>query len=303
MFNKWIAGVLPFMPKGFVWIFSKKYIAGAKVDDAIRVSRELNRKNMLSTIDVLGEFIETTEQAEVNKQEYLALIDRVCGESIDCSFSVKPTSFGLLIDRETCYRHLREIVSRAKEYKRMIRLDMEDSKCVDDELALFKRLYNEFPANVGIVLQVYLHRTYQDILDLSTFLNKKHPINVRLCKGIYVESPTVAFKDKEEIRKHYIDDLKLLIEKGFVPAIATHDKFLIKKSLEFIQTYQLNKSDYEFQMLYGVAESLRDQLVIEGHQMRVYVPYGQDWFGYSTRRLKENPKVVNHIMKSILHLG
>lgn len=163
MFNKFIAAILPYFPKKFIWIFSKSYISGETIDDAMRVSKELNSKNIKVTLDVLGEFIKTLEEAESNKKEYLNLIDVSFKNHIDGNFSLKPTSFGLLIDKEICYNHIREIVAKAASLNSFIRIDMEDSPCTDDEITLFRRLKAEFPANVGLVLQAYLKRTFNDI--------------------------------------------------------------------------------------------------------------------------------------------
>ena len=174
MFNKLIAAILPFFPKKIVWIFSKSYISGETIEDAMRVSRELNNKKITVTLDVLGEFIKTLDEAEENKKEYLNLIDITYKNQIDGNFSLKPTSFGLLIDKKACYTHIRDIVVKAASYKGFIRIDMEDSPCTDDEIELFRKLKSEFPANVGLVLQAYLKRTYSDLeamLDLNSQRN------------------------------------------------------------------------------------------------------------------------------------
>ena len=171
MFNKIIAAILPYFPKKFIWIFSRSYISGETIEDAMRVSKDLNSKNIKVTLDVLGEFIKTLDEAEANKKEYLNLIDVSYKNEIDGNFSLKPTSFGLLIDKEVCYNHIREIVAKAASYNGFIRIDMEDSPCTDDEIELFRRLKAEFPANVGLVLQAYLKRTLKDIkemLDLNS---------------------------------------------------------------------------------------------------------------------------------------
>jgi proline dehydrogenase len=303
MFNKIIAAILPYFPKKFIWIFSKSYISGETLDDAIRVSKELNTKKIKVTLDVLGEFIKTLAEAEENKKEYLNLIDISCKNRIDGNFSVKPTSFGLLIDKEICYKHIREIVAKAAECKGFIRIDMEDSPCTDDEIALFRRLKTEFPQNVGLVLQAYLKRTLKDMEEMLDLNTQQIPANYRLCKGIYVEHESIAFKKYEEINQHYLEDLEFLFRNKIYAGIATHDKPLIEGAYNLIKKYNVPKNMYEFQMLYGVTPKLRDSVVNAGHTMRIYVPFGKQWFGYSTRRLKENPKMASHIIKAIFYKG
>jgi len=303
MFNKFIASILPYFPKKFIWLFSKSYISGETIDDAMRVSKELNQNKMKVTLDVLGEFIKTLEEAEENKKEYLNLIDVTYKSGIEGNFSVKPTSFGLLIDREACYRHIREIVAKAASYNSFVRIDMEDSPCTDMEIELFRRLKREFPGNVGLVVQSYLKRTLNDLQDLSDLNSEEYPLNFRLCKGIYIEPETIAFKKYEEVNQHYIEDLEYMFKNKIYVGIATHDKPLVDGAYELIKKYNVPKNMYEFQMLYGVTPKLRESIVNDGHTMRVYVPFGVKWFGYSTRRLKENPKMASHIIKAIFYKG
>ncbi len=303
MFNKFIAAILPYFPKKFIWLFSRSYISGEKIEDAMRVSKELNSKKIRVTIDILGEFIKTLDEAEENKKEYLALIDTTYQNKIDGNFSLKPTSFGLLIDKEVCYGHIREIIQKVAGYNGFIRIDMEDSPCTDDEIELFRRLKSEFPGNTGLVLQAYLKRTYSDIENMLDLNSDKAPLSFRLCKGIYVEPASIAFKDHDEINKHYLKDLELIFRNKVHVGIATHDKELIDGAYRLIEKYNVPKNMYEFQMLYGVTPGLRDSIVNEGHDMRVYVPFGKQWFGYSTRRLKENPKMASHIIKAIFIKG
>jgi len=303
MFNKFIAAILPYFPKKFIWIFSRAYISGETIDDAMRVSKELNSKNIKVTLDVLGEFIKTLEEAEENKKEYLNLIDVSFKNHINGNFSVKPTSFGLLIDKEVCYTHIREIVAKAASLKSFIRIDMEDSPTTDDEIALFRRLKAEFPANVGLVLQAYLKRTYNDLEQMMDLNSPEIPVNYRLCKGIYVEHESIAYKKYEDINQHYLEDLEYIFKNKIYVGIATHDKPLIEGAYRLIKKYNVSKNMYEFQMLYGVTPRLRESIVNEGHNMRVYVPFGKQWFGYSTRRLKENPKMASHIIKAVFYKG
>lgn len=299
MFNKLIVALLPLMPKKLVWIFSKRYIAGTTIEDAIRVSKELNSKGIKVTIDLLGEFITDLKEAEENRETYLKIIDRIESEKIDGNYSLKPTSFGLLLDTDTCYRNIRQIVAKAAGYNSFIRVDMEDSPCTDRELELFRKLKNEFPNHVGLVFQAYMRRTLDDIRNLEDIHTPEAPLNFRLCKGIYVEPEAIAYKKYQEVNDHYLEDLDYMIRKGMYPGIATHDKPLVEGAYKLISKYNLPKDKYEFQMLHGVTPELRKSIVEKGHTMRVYVPFGKQWFGYSTRRLKENPKMASLIIKAL----
>ncbi|MCX6246647.1 MAG: proline dehydrogenase family protein [Bacteroidetes bacterium] len=299
MFQKLIAGMLPYMPKKLVWIFSRKYIAGETIEDAIRVSRELNSQGIKVTIDLLGEFISDLKQAEANRETYLQIIDRIQAEKIDGNYSLKPTSFGLLLDAGVCYQNIRQIVEKAAGYDNFIRVDMEDSPCTDLEIELFRKLKKEFPSHVGLVLQAYLRRTLDDIKNMEDLHSAAVPLNFRLCKGIYVEPEAIAFKKYQEVNDHYLADLDHIFSKGMYPGIATHDKPLVEGAYQLISKYKLPSTAYEFQMLYGVTPELRKSIVEKGHPMRVYIPFGKEWFGYSTRRLKENPKMATHIIKAL----
>jgi proline dehydrogenase len=296
MINKLIAWIIPFLPERFVWIFSKKYIAGKNFRDAARVVKQLNANGIVSTIDVLGEFLDNKEQAINFQKKYFSTIDKSAKSNLITSISVKPTMFGLLRDFDFCYETIREIIFRAKKHNYMVRIDMESSNCTDLELKLFEKLYLEFPANVGIVFQSYLKRTFSDLENLQNISIVDHPINIRLCKGIYIESANISFKKKKEINANFIKCLEFIFANRMYAAIATHDKSLIQNCLSLISQYKKNKDEYEFQMLWGVTPLLRNSIVNAGHTMRIYVPYGEHWFNYSTRRLKENPHLVRDII-------
>ncbi|HCC69653.1 MAG TPA: proline dehydrogenase [Bacteroidales bacterium] len=303
MFNRFIASILPYFPEKFVWIFSKPYVSGENAQDAIRVSREFNAQGIKVTFDVLGEFIKTMEEAETNKNEYLELIDLAEKEKIDGNYSIKPTSFGLLIDKEICYQHIREVVKKAAEYDNFIRIDMEDSPCTDMEIELYSKLKKEFPGYVGLVFQSYLKRTLDDVKGLMDIHSEEEPLNLRLCKGIYVEPAEIAFKKYEEVNENFLINLEYMLRNKIYVGIATHDKPLIDGAYKLIKKYNVPDDMYEFQMLYGVTPRLRQRIVDDGYIMRIYVPFGKDWFGYSTRRLKENPKMASHIIKAIFYKG
>jgi len=180
---------------------------------------------------------------------------------------------------------------------------MEDSPCTDLEIELFRKLKKEFPASVGLVLQAYLRRTLNDIKSLMDLNSEEHPLSFRLCKGIYIEPEAIAYKKYEEINKHFLEDLDFLLKNRVHVGIATHDKPLVEGAYKLLEKYRVQKDLYEFQMLYGVTPNLRESIVRDGHTMRVYVPFGKQWFGYSTRRLKENPKMASHIIKAIFYKG
>lgn len=291
--------MLPYFPKRFVWLFSRKYIAGESREDAMRVSKELNAMGMKVTIDVLGEFITNLDQAAENKKEYIELIEVVQQSNIDGNYSVKPTMFGLLIDKEIAYKYIREIVAKAASYGNFVRIDMEDSQCTDMEIELYRRLKKEFPKNVGLVVQAYLKRTSRDLEDLMDLHTKEIPLNYRLCKGIYIEPAEIAYKKYNEINRHFLDNLEFMLKNDIYVGIATHDLPLINGAYALIEKFKVPTTMYEFQMLFGVTPERRKSIVEKGHPMRVYVPFGNQWFGYSTRRLKENPKMAMHIIKAL----
>jgi proline dehydrogenase len=303
MFNQLLANALPYMPQKLIWIFSKRYIAGETIEDGLKACRQLNQQGIEVTVDLLGEFIKTIEQAEENKKQYIEIIERFTSEGIVGNFSLKPTMFGLLIDKEVCLANIEEVVKIAAEKKSFVRIDMEDSQCVDIEIELYRNLQQKYPANVGLVLQAYLRRTKNDLLNMSSIHLNGTPLNFRLCKGIYVEPKQIAFKSFEKIQEHYIDDLNYMLDHNMYVGIATHDKQLVEKAFEIIREKKIDKTKYEFQMLYGVTPELRSSIVQKGHKMRVYVPFGKDWFGYSTRRLKENPKMASLIVKALFFRG
>ncbi|HZL11811.1 MAG TPA: proline dehydrogenase family protein [Prolixibacteraceae bacterium] len=303
MLKKLLANALPYMPKKLIWMFSKRYIAGETIEDGLKACRELNRQGIEVTVDLLGEFIGTIEQAEENRNKYIDIIERFTSEKINGNFSIKPTMFGLLIDKAICYANIEAVVQKAVERKTFIRIDMEDSQCVDSELEMYRKLQQKYPANVGLVIQAYLRRTKHDLVHLSSIHSNGNPLNFRLCKGIYIEPKHIAFKAFDEVREHYIDDLIYMLEHHMYVGIATHDKYLADKAMDLIKDKNIDQTKYEFQMLYGVTPELRSSIVKQGHKMRVYVPFGKDWFGYSTRRLKENPEMASHIVKALFFRG
>lgn len=303
MINRLIANILPYMPKRLVWIFSKKYISGVSLSDALRESEKLNEEGCSVTIDILGEYVTKFSEVEQYKIQYINAIKQFSIQKINGNFSLKPSMFGLLLDKEICYNNIREIVMVADHLNSFIRIDMEDSTCTDDEIFLYRRLKTEFPQRVGLVVQAYMRRTLNDLKQLTEFHSASSPLNFRLCKGIYVEDASVAYKGYQEVRDHFMEDLEYLLLNGIFAGIATHDFYLVEQSMQLIEKHKIPKERYEFQMLYGVNSNLRRSIVKRGYPMKVYVPFGQQWFNYSTRRLKENPNMVWHIIKAIFIRG
>lgn len=285
---------LPFVPKPIVGFFSKKYISGDNLDDAMKAVRDLNDKGIKATIDVLGEDIRDISEAYESKDEYLEVLDRINTDKADSNVSIKLSQMGLKIDREKCLEIMTEIVKKAEALDNFVRIDMEDVTLTDDTLYVYNSLRKKFP-NVGIVLQAYLRRTIDDINDLWS-----KGLNFRICKGIYVEKRQYAYKDMKIINENFIYSLKKMFEANAYVGIATHDEYIVARALALIDEMKIPKSMYEFQMLLGVEEELRDIIVSNGHTLRVYVPFGEKWHAYSIRRLKENPSIAGHIMKDII---
>lgn len=298
LFNYMVSKTIMHVPGPIVGFFAKGYIAGPRLEDAIAVSQKLNRHGMLTTIDVLGEFITTLEQAEQFKQQCLEILRGIDRGGLDSNLSLKPTQMGLLLDRDRAFANIREIVAKAAEYDSFVRIDMEDITCTSDTLDFFRALRAEFPGTVGTVLQSYLRRTVDDIRALSD-----GELNFRLCKGIYNEPRTAAYKDPDVIVRNFVYCLEKLFAAGAYVGIATHDEKLVFEALRLIDRFGLSRDQYEFQMLLGVDEELRRILVDAGHRLRVYVPFGVSWLPYSRRRLKENPSIARHALRQMLGMS
>jgi len=279
------------MPTKAVWFFSKNYIAGNTLTDAVNKVKELNSKGILATLDVLGESINNEEEAVAAKIEALKVLDAIHENKLNANLSIKPTQMGLSINEDFAYKQILELVHKAKQINNFVRIDMEDSPYTDLTINVYKKIFQEYK-NVGIVLQAYLKRTYDDAVILN-----KLSTNYRLCKGIYVEPAAISYKDKQTIRENYLKVLKAILKNGNYVGIATHDKYLIDESYRIIKEMNISKDKFEFQMLLGVREDLRDKINNDGYRIRIYVPYGKDWYAYSIRRLQENPNIAGHIVK------
>jgi proline dehydrogenase len=273
---------------------AKKYIAGQTVDEAMQTVRALNRAGAAATVDVLGEFVKEPEVAAQERDKSIEVVREISDGGLESGLSVKLTSLGLDIDEALCRANLHTVLDVAREHGIFVRIDMENSPYTDQTLAIAREMWEEYGPRVGVVLQAYLRRTINDIADLAPL-----GMSVRLCKGIYIESETIAYRDRREVQNNYLRCLEALIANGTFVGIATHDDVLIDGARELLRAHELKKSQYEFQMLLGVRESVRDQLINEGHRMRVYVPFGEDWYGYSVRRLQENPQIAGHVVKAL----
>lgn len=297
LFDRAVVGLLPLVPKPIVHQFSKRYIAGNDLAAAVATVRDLNARKMMATLDVLGEFISRPDEAEATARAYHEAVAAIRANGLDSNISIKLTSFGLLLDKELCFRLVDELVTAAGKVNMFVRLDMEDSPCTTDTLNMYRRLRERHP-NVGIVLQAYMRRSMDDIRELLPLKP-----NVRVCKGIYVEPRTVAYKDPGTINQNFALMVETLLANGCYVGIATHDEKLVWEGLRIVGKLSLPREAYEFQMLLGVDEELRQIIVDAGHRLRVYVPFGARWYAYSVRRLKENPAIAGHVMKRILGGG
>jgi len=286
LLDRAIVRLLPAVPKPVVRRLSFRYIAGPSLDDAIRVVERLNGKGKLATVDVLGEEITSPDEARASAGQYHDVLARIDEAGLDANVSVKLTGLGLELDQDLCRENLESVVRDAAARGNFVRIDMEDSSLTDRTLELYRELRVEGHANVGVVLQAYLRRTISDLEGIE---------NARLCKGIYVEPPELAYQEFEAVRASFIRCLEQLVAQGTYVGIATHDEDLIGEALRIIDEVGLTRGRYEFQMLLGVRPDRADELVTDGHRLRVYVPYGQHWYEYSLRRLQENPKLAGYV--------
>jgi proline dehydrogenase len=290
LLDRAIVRVLPAIPRPVVRKLSQRYIAGPTLEDAVAVVKALNDAGKMATIDVLGEEITRREEATALLAEYEAVFETIEREQLDSNVSVKLTGLGLNLDHDFCRENVAELVREAAARGNFVRIDMEDSTTTSETLEIYRELRDLGLENVGVVFQAYMKRTLADVAELGGL----RP-NVRVCKGIYVEPPDIAFQEFETVRLNFVEAVSALLDLGAYVAVATHDDWLIGEALALIEERSLGPHDYEFQMLLGVRPELGDELVREGHRLRIYVPYGRQWYEYSLRRLQENPKIAGYI--------
>jgi proline dehydrogenase len=301
IFNTMAARAIPLVPRSLIRQISRRYIAGETLCDALVRIRALHTAGFRTTIDVLGETACSAGQAESMTHDYLDLVQTLGAENMRTELSIKLTALGLQLDGDACMARASMILRAAAAHGISACIDMEDVRCTQKTLDAFLRLEAEgYP--VGIALQAYLIRTNEDIVPLQA---RKSPM--RICKGIYAEANEHlvdrASSDRSAINAHFVRHVSSAVQAGSFVGIATHDAPLIDTLIDWLQRERIDRSRFEFQMLLGVCEPLRDRLLAQGFNVRVYVPYGQDWYGYSTRRIKENPRIAGYIVAAMMRRG
>jgi proline dehydrogenase len=295
IFHKAVVTAMPLFPRPLIWQFSQRYIAGTTLDDAFAKVRELNDAGCSGTIDVLGE--DSTKEAEVQSaiDLYLRALEEIHEKQIDCGISIKLSEMGLRYDEQRCRQAMEKVVSAASKLDQFVRIDMEDSSVTDVTLDIYTTLRERYP-HVGAVIQSCLRRSEDDVARLM----QEGPTDLRLCKGIYIEPEEIAYRDPDEIRASFNRLLEQILEDSNARVgIATHDPALVDYATAAVERLQVGRERYEFQMLLGVAGPLRRKLVSQGHPLRVYVPFGEHWYAYSMRRLRENPYIAGHIIGNL----
>jgi proline dehydrogenase len=292
--DKAIANSVPVIPRPIVKKISSRYIAGDTLEEAVSTIRDLNNEGCVATIDLLGESTESKADAATTLKDYKKVVDALDEHDLNSGISVKLTGLGLTLNEELCRANLEEIIEYTAARDRFVRVDMEDSPYTEKTLQIVHDMHERHD-NTGAVLQAYMRRSIEDVQNII-----ESGFSVRLCKGIYDEPRSIAYKDFDTVRQNYIFLLDELLKGGVYVGIATHDEFLIWHALRLIHQLEIPEDRYEFQMLLGVDEELRSILVGAGHKLRVYVPFGEDWYEYSTRRLKENPKIAGYVTKDVI---
>jgi len=293
LLNKAVVATLPLVPRPVVRYFANRYIAGDTIDDAVHCVCQLNAEGACATLDVLGEDTTTKEEAVASREQSNTVLRTIAAQKLDSNLSIKLTSLGLKLDTQFCTGNVKEILKLAAQLGIFVRFDMEDSTCTSDTITVFRTLHREFP-NTGIVLQAYLRRTEEDAAALI-----REKVNFRLCKGIYRERKEIAFQERGEVQENYLRLLAMMLRGGSYVGIATHDSVLVDGAYRLIRELALAKNRYEFQMLLGVRSELRRKLVADGNKVRLYVPFGEHWYGYSTRRFKENPEIAGYVFRAL----
>lgn len=297
LFGRVVVTTLPLAPKFLVGKVAMRYVAGERLADAVATVQDLNASGALATLDVLGEAVKDRSAAAAAVEEYLRLYAAIAEHGLDSNVSVKPTLLGLEIDEGFCRDNIERIAQAACAQGNFLRIDMEDRTTTDATLRIYAELQARY-GNLGVVLQAYMRRTSADIDRISPDGG-----NVRLCKGIYIEPRAAAWKGFETVRLNFVTALEKLLRRGIYVGIATHDEYLTCAAMALIDRLGIERDRYEFQMLLGVDLQLRRIILDGGHRLRVYVPYGPDWYPYSIRRLRENPDVALHVVRALLRGG
>jgi len=294
--NRAIVALLPMVPRSIVWKVSRKYIAGTTLQEALDCVSQLNSAGMSATLDVLGEDSTTEEQALAGEKIYQEALQKINECDLDANISVKLSMLGLRFDSSLCESIVRRLTQTADLHASFVRIDMEDSSVNRVTLDVYRKLRPDTD-RVGVAVQAYLRSTVDEVCDLLA----EGDTNLRVCKGIYIEPESLAYQEFKEVQGSFKEAVNRLLEGGATRVgIATHDPELVEAALDSIRDLRIEKDRYEFQMLLGVAERMRDQLVADGHPLRVYVPFGKEWYAYSSRRLRENPKIAGHVLRNLL---
>ena len=295
LLHRTIVSAMPLVPQPIVWRFSRRYIAGTHLEDAYETVRKLNAEGSTGTIDVLGEDSTREEQVEAALELYFAALDGIAADSLGTGISVKLSELGLRYDMARCEAATEALLTAAEKHGIFVRIDMEDSTTTDATLAIYGKSREKFD-RVGVAIQSCLRRSEDDVRQLLD----EGQTDVRLCKGIYIEPEEISYRDADDIRDSYNRILDMLLADDTARVgIATHDPLLVNYAVDALTRFGVDRDRYEFQMLLGVAGPLRRKLLAEGHDVRVYVPFGELWYHYSMRRLRENPHMVGHILKNL----
>jgi proline dehydrogenase len=293
--DRLIATSLPAVPRPLVRRFADRYMAGETLADAVSTVASLNRIGAAATVDVLGEFVHEPAQCQATADQYVQLLDAIAEDRLDATISVKLSALGLEIDPDLALGHLQRVVEVAAGHSNRVRIDMEHSGLTDQTLGIYRTLREQGRDNVGIVLQAYLRRTFDDVRALADLIP-----SVRLVKGIYIEPPELAYTERALVNRNFMALLRELVDLGCRVAVASHDEALVAEARRLADQRRLGPDRYEFQLLLGVKEPLRDELIAAGHRVRIYVPYGEAWYGYSLRRLKENPSIAGYVARDVV---
>ena len=294
MINNILASSVSVMPKWFIKLFSKSYIAGHRPKEVIDIVKNLNSQGFSATIDILGEHINSQAKTNSVTNEYIQIYNDIAKNSVDSNISVKPTHIGLDISMDLALENFKILINKASESSNFLRIDMENSKNTDSTFKIYNDLFKIYP-KVGVVLQAYLKRSIADIEKLAG-----PGFNARICKGIYKENKNIAYQDPEDISKNFLAMAKAMLAKNSYACYATHDLQLIDDLVSLTKEMDADTSKFEFQVLYGVPmKGKLDELLKSGYKVRVYVPYGPDWYDYSIRRIKENPNIAGYVIKNL----